>query len=132
MGLQDMVNEIMEDEVTRKGFLKENPLSTKQHPHADILRAIADGKEIQYQDDASNEWHSFDPSQEMSLLNQNSYVMLRIKPEVKTGWVGIMKSSSDHAPVTNIYPTKERLFGAHTAGQLQAIKEITYTPGEGL
>jgi hypothetical protein len=135
MGIQDMVNEIMDDEITRKGFLKENPLNTP-HPQADILRAIADGKEIQVQDSLDSAQNWVDVSGDMAIFRlTDSRFYVRIKPESKTGWINIYSTSQTElgkvAVLGDLCISKE-IADKTAAGHREACIQINYIPGEGL
>lgn len=121
MSLQDMVNEIIDDEVTRKGFLKENPMSTP-HPHADILRAIADGKEIETLSSGQTHWLGCGDDY-FFLKCKEIGRKFRVKPETKTFWLFIYNDGE-----VSRYDTIPK----NKSLDVAAIKEITYTPGEGL
>lgn len=110
-----------------------------QHPHAEILRAIADGKEVEYHyADDNSFWYAF--NNKWNLMNDRS-ITFRVKPEVKTGWIVIMEVHHSDDEVTKqhnctaIHYTREQAIEAasnYPSCLNVAIKEITYTPGEGL
>lgn len=103
-------------------------MSNTQHPHAEILRAIADGKEIQCEDTLKQGiWYDVNHNQVLEVILNNQRKVFRIKPETKTITVLIWKDGAigiDTNPGGAIHSSAVEL--------LEAIKEITYTPGEGL
>lgn len=110
------------------------------HPYAEILRAIADGKQIQWAIGKTNEeiarsWEDVDPTSAIQCLAQymgRKEHHFRIKPETKTGWIGIAKGGG----TWGVCKTKEELIkflqDHNWLEACAAIIEITYTPGEGL
>lgn len=109
-----------------------------QHPHADILRAIADGKEIEYTATTKGieyRWMICPPKSIFYYLNRPEDYAFRIKPETKTGWIAIyppgFSGPSGVTIVSDMYQTKQLLEIAMSDKPI-AIIQITYTPGEGL
>ena len=54
----------------------------KEHKHAEVLRAIADGKEVQYRTSIISHWPSFNGYNNINPLYYYEYNW-RIKPEPK-------------------------------------------------
>lgn len=113
------------------------------HPQADILRAIADGKTIQWkaarsEDIDEDKWEDLDPKYTLNCIAQylgGKHHHFRIKPETKTGWIAIyppgFSGPSGVTIVSDMYQTKQLLEIAMSDKPI-AIIQITYTPGEGL
>jgi hypothetical protein len=111
-----------------------------EHPHADIFRAIADGKTIQWKaakslDIDKDTWEDIPETHVLQCLAQylgrNNH-HFRIKPETKTGWI-ILSNIKSGRFSSCVYPTKQEAeLVAAECEDIEAIKEITYTPGEGL
>ena len=110
------------------------------HPYAEVIKAWADGKTIQYQLIESSPWSS-DPLGVWLDYNEQlqapavhiSCYQWRIKPESKTGWINLY-SDDTHSPESGIiYPDKlSAIKGRDTTRKCIACIEITYTEGEGL
>lgn len=125
---------------------QENNATKGQHPHADILRAIADGKTIQWKYDKSEDkdsyvWEDLQPTHALACLSQyggrNNY-HFRVKPETITGWIRIYSNAGAHFPVEFIHKFREDALKGfeEDMGNKKytpvACIQITYTPGEGL
>ncbi len=108
-------------------------MNTKEHPHAIILRAIADGKEIQVWSTCNEDWLTCDEEVFFSKQQQRSDVPFRIKPEVKTGWIALYENTQPDvvASATHVHPTKEEAIKWANRPPHTVI-QISYTPGEGL
>ena len=119
-----------------KLFQKVKPM-IKEHPQAEILRAIADGKTIQWKidKDQCDEWCDVPDAEIINCLSMYGGGRdhhFRVKPETITGWIGIAKGGGTFGP----YVSKEVLINYLKAenwfGACVAIIQITYSPGEGL
>lgn len=104
---------------------------TQEHPHADILRAIADGKEFEWSN-ASNPTKYEAVSGDSAifvLANYSKYphFSMRVKPEVRIGWINIYPTYT-----SEIHATKEAAIERRTKDVCTACIKISYTPGEGL
>lgn len=109
------------------------------HPHAEILRAIADGKEIEsrliklgitggvgrWEDDLS----LAAVFARMTSTDTQYRYEFRIKPEIKTGWINLFQNGKE-IYTAGIWDTKEEANNC-TATRIACIP-IQYTPGEGL
>lgn len=105
----------------------------KEHPYADILRAIADGKEIETRRPTDMKWEEC-RSGYFFVNYTNSDIEFRIKPEVKTGWIGIYSYnniSGRLSLISDMYESKEQVIN-NASSELEAVIQISYTPGEGL
>lgn len=105
---------------------------TTPHNHAEVIKAWADGKVIQYYvQDNNGHWDDFDTNNVPS-FNNDRY-QWRIKPETKTLWLAISKHgipwTSSESKADAVQGLKNR-----TAGyvDIDAVFQITYTEGEGL
>jgi hypothetical protein len=104
-----------------------------EHKYADILRAIADGKEIQYKL-TTGAWCTDATSDKSFILERlNGNYAFRIKPEVKTGWIALYENTQPDvvASATHVHPTKEEAIKWANRSPHTVI-QISYTPGEGL
>ena len=102
-----------------------------QHRWAEVIKAWADGKEIQVWSNCNDNWLDWtDTSRVPDFNNSREW---RIKPEAKTGWINIYKSDYDGIYAGNtIYETKEAAPTGRFAAERIAYIQITYTEGEGL
>lgn len=105
------------------------------HPHADILRAIADGKtEFQRKYTGLYDWEPCDATVILYYIQQEAdEPKFRIKPETKTGWINIYSGEPLGTTGIDIWSSKE--YADISADQVLtrvACIQITYTPGEGL
>lgn len=110
------------------------------HPNAEILRAIAEGKEVQWKNtNASGKWHDLylvgrrEEAAIICLLQGADHLQWRIKPEKKTGWINVYVSehiaTSRHAI---IWDTKQEADKNADHNSRIACIQITYEEGEGL
>lgn len=104
------------------------------HPQADILIAIAQGKDIQVQDSQGN-WADCTPNKALYFITNQTGHVLRVKPEVKSCWI-VIDTSSTLPPAFWVFITKQELDGfladAPKTVKITVIKEVTYSEGEGL
>lgn len=109
--------------------------TNKPHPHAEVIKAWADGKTIQFRltkltplcDDPVGVWTDFTEPLQLPAVHWQNYEW-RIKPEQKTRWINIYKDTFEAAL---IYPDKQSAKLNRDRDCIACI-EITYTEGEGL
>lgn len=111
------------------------------HPYAAILRAIADGKEIQVCSTTVKPslWEDCTATFCLNRIESGAkeFYDFRIKPETKTIWVLFYHALGDGADYTRAYGAANKdavyAFIANTPHITpKGIREISYTPGEGL
>lgn len=116
-----------------------------EHPHADILRAIAEGKEL--------EWSNVPNPTKYEIVSGDSAIFvlgnyskyphfsMRIKQEVKTGWIALMNVDPDDIDLKKVansvavYPTREEAIAmAKSFSRIKTVAciKVSYIPGEGL
>lgn len=105
---------------------------TTRHKWADVIIAYAEGKEIQCATIGYNDWVSVGDSNTCDSGYFPSFgasnLQWRIKPEVKTGWLVMYKSGTISC---RLYENKPSVCD-RTKETISAMKQITYTEGEGL
>ena len=94
----------------------------KRHPHADVLIAIAEGREVQCM--CGNEW--IDYSELSGGINplRTPEWQWRVKPQKQKMWVNVYQNIAG-------YPTKEAANECATPGRIACI-EIEFEEGDGL
>ena len=101
------------------------------HKHADILRAIADGKVVEYK--IEGKWNT--RLTEYTNPLTTPYLEWRIKPEKKIAWLNIYPDINGDSNSTSdcgiMYHSKEEADKLRYPGRLACIK-IEYEHGEGL
>lgn len=75
------------------------------HKHAELLRAISDGKQLQRKGDTENEW--IDCSEAAALVRLSMDMPTRIKPEPKPDFCALYKVSKESPDWCN--PEFERM-----------------------
>jgi hypothetical protein len=105
--------------------------STKPHPNAEILRAIADGKTVEWKDRGFVNWSEFNPYSPSRLNwlitpNGSTDIQWRIKPEPITAWINLYQNGTG-----SIWLTKEEADNCANINRIACI-QISYTPGEGI
>ena len=115
---------------------KHNQSQLVPHRWAEVIKAWADGKEIQWKY-YEGDWKTYNQSNGISAspaFNDQVYEW-RIKPQAKTGWINIY---NDGTLSNRVHKTEERCCdmarcaNGGFAANLVAIIQITYTEGEGL
>ena len=86
----------------------------KPHKHCELIKAWADGAEIQRRKYASNEWVDTDPDWRVD-------TEYRIKPRTvkKEGWVNIYDL---HGRICSVYPTETEAQGNAGPGIIATVK----------
>lgn len=100
------------------------------HKHAEVIKAWADGKAIQWKH--MGPWCDFDSPKFGPWNNPN--IEWRVKPEKKTGWIAIYSTKTKNGAQTsyfydNLDNLKDNLKRALVP---YTIVQIEYTEGEGL
>lgn len=105
------------------------------HKHAEILKALAEGKTIQYKNvHCDNVWRDMpyttvgDVWNSLCLGKDTSF-SFRVKPEKKKGWINIYPTNQCSEKV---HATKEAATIADGAEWRIACIEIEYDEGQGL
>lgn len=104
--------------------MAEHETGRVQHKHADVLRAIADGKAVQVWSNCYDEWLDHVSIQDSNPLTKPNWVW-RVKPEKKKVWINIY-------PLTCHFHESKELARKHSHGGRIACVEIEYEEGEGL
>lgn len=115
-------------------------ITPQPHPHAEVIKAWADGKTIQYKLTAPDPfcthpvgvWTDWREILVPPPVNITIYEW-RIKPEQKTGWINVYEETEYLTSIGLVYPDRQKaLDNRDTAKKHIACIEITYTEGEGL
>lgn len=99
---------------------------TTPHKHAEILRAIADGKVVQYQTPTVGVWTDFQPDIQGFPTN-NCYLAWRIKPEEVVDYTVVLPDGRPGAVFT---PTIECLVDFYHAYTCQGYVKRTRLDGQ--
>lgn len=99
---------------------------TEPHKHADVLIAIAEGKQVQYMSPSVHKWVTSPPHTSGNPINFPEYEW-RIKPELITVWINVYP---DYFHIVR-YENKEEADKVASPYRIACTK-LTYTPGEGL
>ena len=127
-----------ETEMTTETETKSDQSQPMPHRWAEVIKAWADGKEIQWRYvEPGNNWVTYSSADRPStmLFSADQSCEWRIKPETKTGWIIIY---NDNTLSKLIHETEERCrymsicANGGIAANIAAIIPITYTEGEGL
>lgn len=113
------------------------------HKYADVIKAWADGKPIQWRIDEESDWKDFNFTNTYYRYPGWNNHEWRIKPEKKTGWIFIQtnnspvrtKSNSVHYPNQFIYETHDeamQAFQNNYMSDVVACIQIEYEEGQGL
>lgn len=103
-------------------------MTTQKTPHrwADVLRAIADGDEVQYRYTDKDTWKTWESKTEFSPVWCAVAYEWRIAPKKQTVWVNVYQGW-----ISNQYKTKQEADSDSSRIRIACIP-ITFTEGEGL
>jgi hypothetical protein len=96
-----------------------------EHKHAAILRAIADGKDIQYRYVAAGKWWPSDFAEFCRVVGDDAY-QFRIKPERISAWLNVYGHMC-----SDLYDTREAADAGADAGRIACIP-VEFDEGDGL
>lgn len=96
-----------------------------EHKHATILRAIADGTEIQYRRAEDGQWSPCDLA-DVALWEDNPSFQFRVKPERISGWINVYCHMCG-----DLYDTKEAADAGSMDGRIACI-HVEFDEGDGL
>ena len=106
------------------------------HKHAEILKALAEGKTIQYKNGYFSKWDDMptgkyvgDVWNSLCLGKEDYSFSFRVKPVKKKGWINIY---SDDGRCGYIYETQEQAREQAAITASSACIEIEYEEGQGL
>ncbi len=94
----------------------------KRHPHADVLIAIAEGREVQFHYGSMKGWRT-PASDDVNPLNHPEYAW-RVKPQKQRMWVNVYKTIFG-------YSTKDEANERAAPDRIACI-EIEFEEGDGL
>ena len=95
----------------------------KRHPHADVLIAIAEGREVQYRYRSELAWVNYDIECDATPLSAHEREW-RVKPQKLKMWVNVYKTIFG-------YSTKDEANERAAPDRIACI-EIEFEEGEGL
>lgn len=98
---------------------------SREHPHATILRAIADGKEIQVRVVTVGTWWPSDLAEFCRVAEDKSY-QFRVKPERISAWLNVYGHMC-----SDLYDTKEAADAGSMDGRIACIP-VEFNEGDGL
>ena len=108
------------------------------HRWAEVIKAWADGKTVQYRDDVDEQWfdhniHHPEWYDYRPLAWTDDRGEWRIKPERKTGWINIYHPPFSAAIRTGVHVHADKASADREApGSRIACIQISWTEGEGL
>ena len=98
----------------------------KRHPHADVLIAIAEGREVQFRYRPDLAWIAYDFNCDATPLSAHEREW-RVKPQKLKRWVNMYAGIS----ACSGHPTKEDADNGATPDRIACI-EIEFEEGDGL
>lgn len=100
----------------------------KPHKHAELIKAWADGAEIEFLNDYTGKWININNEKEPYVI-WNELVQYRIKPEPKPDWCMYLKRIDEHTwteylPTDNIQKGKVKLTFDGETGELKSAEVL--------